>query len=172
MSLTSEMVSNYREIRTRLRNPPNAVFDRGIDLHPTLIPITELSSKDIQEVLEPPNPIHCHVTVEEIQGPPIGPIVPRKLTLSIIEKAICRYYKVPKNAIRGTRKQTWIVVPRQVMFYLACTHTGLSLTRIGHLYKRDHTTILHAKRKISELVLVDTNMSDAIRRLEFSLFHS
>jgi chromosomal replication initiator protein len=53
--------------------------------------------------------------------------------------------------------------------YLARELTGLSLPRIGTAFGRDHTTVLHACRKVEEVVEADTKLAAAVRQLRSEL---
>ena len=63
-----------------------------------------------------------------------------------------------------------MVRPRQIAMYLAKTLTLRSLPEIGRRFGgRDHTTVLHAVRKIEGLVGSDTALSDEIELLKRQL---
>jgi chromosomal replication initiator protein len=53
--------------------------------------------------------------------------------------------------------------------YLAKQLTSRSLPEIGRKFDRDHTTVLHAVRKVEELVLEDTSMAESIETLRRTL---
>jgi chromosomal replication initiator protein len=63
-----------------------------------------------------------------------------------------------------------VVRPRQVAMYLAKTLTLRSLPEIGRRFGgRDHTTVLHAVRKIENLVTTDTALAEEIELLKRQL---
>ena len=84
---------------------------------------------------------------------------------------ILNYEWINKNALKmsriirfvffwehGKRRNKSITMPRQVGMWLARRHTRFSLEEIGGYFGgRDHTTVLHACRKIAELRTTDTN---------------
>ena len=53
--------------------------------------------------------------------------------------------------------------PRQIAMFLAREMTGLSLPRLGTHFARDHTTILHAVRRITRLMEQDPAFADAVQ---------
>jgi chromosomal replication initiator protein len=62
------------------------------------------------------------------------------------------------------------LLPRQVGMYLARRLTGLSLQQIGAFFGgRDHTTVLHACRKVERALGQDVNLSGAVRQLHADL---
>ncbi len=85
----------------------------------------------------------------------------RQISIDNIQKTVADFYKI-KVAEMYSKKRTRIVArPRQVAMYLAKELTDLSLPEIGQSFGgRDHTTVLHAHRKIVEL----RNSDLALRR--------
>ena len=70
-----------------------------------------------------------------------------------VVKATCEYFGVKKEDLIGKKKNKEVVVPRQICIYLICDILGQSmpLVKIGEYFGgRDHTTVMHARDKISE----------------------
>jgi chromosomal replication initiator protein len=68
------------------------------------------------------------------------------------------------------RRLAHIVLPRQIAMYLAKELTQKSLPEIGDAFGgRDHTTVLHAVRKIDELIVKDNSLSGEIEHLKCML---
>jgi hypothetical protein len=87
----------------------------------------------------------------------------RSVTISEIIAAVCGFYKISGNDLVSACRQARIVYPRQVAMYLCRELTPKSFPLIGRMFGgRDHTTALHAWRKISELVKTDERMCDEI----------
>jgi chromosomal replication initiator protein len=75
----------------------------------------------------------------------------RAITPERIAMAVSDYYDVDLEALRGQKRDRAIVVPRQIAMYLMREETDVSLLRIGaELGGRDHSTVLHACRKIDQ----------------------
>lgn len=75
------------------------------------------------------------------------------ITIDHIVQATCEYFRVKKEDLIGKKKNKEIVVPRQICIYLICDILGQSvpLVSIGEYFGgRDHTTVMHARDKISE----------------------
>ena len=75
------------------------------------------------------------------------------ITIDQIVKATCEYFGVNKEDLVGKKKNKEIVIPRQICIYLICDILGTSipLLKIGEFFGgRDHTTVMHARDKISE----------------------
>ncbi len=73
------------------------------------------------------------------------------LSVETIQKVVADYYKVKVSDLYGQRRLASIVLPRQVAMYLIKELTQKSLPDIGESFGgRDHTTVLHAVRKINQ----------------------
>ena len=59
--------------------------------------------------------------------------------------------------------------PRQIAMYLAKQLTSRSLPEIGRKFDRDHTTVMHAVRKVEELIIEDTSLAESVDALRRSL---
>ena len=87
-------------------------------------------------------------------------------SLMLILRAVCEFYGVSHLSIRSSRRTANIVRPRQVFFYLARELTTRSLPQIGRFIGgRDHTTALHATRKIAGLLETDGALAEAVNQI-------
>ena len=87
-----------------------------------------------------------------------------------IGRASAKYYGVTWTDIKSARRTNDVVRPRQVAMYLAKKITLKSLPEIGrHFGNRDHTTVLHAVRKIGRLILVDAGLAYDVAHIELAL---
>ena len=74
----------------------------------------------------------------------------RQITVENIQKTVADYYKIKVADMYSKKRPASIARPRQIAMYLAKELTQKSLPEIGELFGgRDHTTVLHAVRKIS-----------------------
>ena len=91
---------------------------------------------------------------------------PRKIMIEDIQKVVARHFNVSRDELLSVRRNRSIVRPRQVAMYLAKTMTPRSLPEIGRRFGgRDHTTVLHAVRKVEELVAQDAGFLDEVELL-------
>ncbi len=73
-------------------------------------------------------------------------------TIGQIINEVVTYYQIKQTDILGKRKLRSVALPRQVGMFIAREHTGHSLEEIGaHFGGRDHTTVMHAVKKIAEV---------------------
>ncbi|MCJ7682168.1 MAG: DnaA/Hda family protein, partial [Candidatus Aminicenantes bacterium] len=80
----------------------------------------------------------------------------RLITIENIQKAVAEYYKMRVSDVLSRKRQRTIVRPRQLAMALCKELTDHSLPEIGAAFGgRDHTTVLHACRKIEELCETD-----------------
>ncbi len=92
----------------------------------------------------------------------------RTITIQGVADAVLDRYNVRLSDLQSKRRSQSIALPRQVAMYLARRLTNRSLEEIGAFFGgRDHTTVLHAERKIDRLVTKDVSfrgLVDAIER--------
>ena len=85
----------------------------------------------------------------------------KQVNIDNIQRIVAEYYKIKINDLLSKRRNRSVARPRQVAMALTKELTNHSLPEIGHAYGgRDHTTVLHACRKIEELQKEDTDMRD------------
>jgi chromosomal replication initiator protein len=91
----------------------------------------------------------------------------RRVRIEDIQRVVARHYSIPKTDLVSARRTQAIVRPRQIAMYLAKVMTPRSLPEIGRRFGgRDHTTVLHAVRKIDELAKSDSRLADDIELLK------
>ena len=94
----------------------------------------------------------------------------RQITVDNIQKTVADFYKIKIADMYSKRRPASIAKPRQVAMYLAKELTQKSLPEIGELFGgRDHTTVLHAVRKIGSERGQDTELNQALHVLEQTL---
>jgi chromosomal replication initiator protein len=100
----------------------------------------------------------------------IRPQEPKRVKIEDIQRIVARQYNVSRADLLSSRRTANVVRPRQVAMYLAKTLTLRSLPEIGRRFGgRDHTTVLHAVRKIEGLVGSDTALAQEIEGLKRQL---
>lgn len=81
------------------------------------------------------------------------------ITIDRVQRAIAQEYGVTRNDLISSRRTKDIVRPRQIAMYLARHMTPRSLPEIARRFGgRDHTTALHAVRRISSLIEADSGL--------------
>ena len=91
----------------------------------------------------------------------------KRVRIEDIQKVVARQFNVSKNDLLSNRRTRVIVRPRQIAMYLAKTMTPRSLPEIGRRFGgRDHTTVLHAVRKIEDMAARDQKMAHEIELLK------
>ena len=94
----------------------------------------------------------------------------RKVSIDNIQKTVASYYKIKIADILSKRRSRSVARPRQLAMALAKELTNHSLPEIGDAFGgRDHTTVLHACRKIKELREADRDIHDDYDNLYRSL---
>lgn len=97
----------------------------------------------------------------------VGIREPRRIRIEDIQRVVARHYNVSKADLLSSRRTRTIVRPRQIAMYLAKILTPRSLPEIGRRFGgRDHTTVLHAVRKIEGMIEGDKNLAEEIELLK------
>ncbi len=92
---------------------------------------------------------------------------PRKVRIEDIQRHVARQFNVSKNEMLSARRTRAIVRPRQIAMYLAKQLTLRSLPEIGRCFGgRDHTTVIHAVRKVEQLCSQDAKMAREVELLK------
>ena len=88
------------------------------------------------------------------------------VTIGNIQKTVAEYYKIKVADILSKRRNRSVARPRQMAMALAKELTQHSLPEIGDAFGgRDHTTVLHACRKIKELLIENLDMQEDYKNL-------
>lgn len=91
----------------------------------------------------------------------------KQVSISNIQKVVGEYYKIKIADLLSKRRSRSVARPRQVAMSLAKELTNHSLPEIGDAFGgRDHTTVLHACRKIKELCDTDTDIQQDLKNLQ------
>ncbi|MDP3896525.1 MAG: chromosomal replication initiator protein DnaA [Mesorhizobium sp.] len=91
---------------------------------------------------------------------------PKRVRIEDIQRIVARHYNVSKTELLSNRRTRTIVKPRQVAMFLSKVLTPRSLPEIGRRFGgRDHTTVLHAVRKIEGLSNSDTTLAQELELL-------
>jgi chromosomal replication initiator protein len=93
-----------------------------------------------------------------------------RITMDRIAERVGGYFRVDPSDLQSRRRSRGVLLPRQVGMFLARQLTELSLGQIGAYFGgRDHTTVLHACRKVEEALEHDAGLSGAVRELRAEL---
>ena len=77
--------------------------------------------------------------------------------------SVCSFYKISRENLLGKSKKKELVQPRQICAYIMCEIMNIPLVSIGEaMGGRDHTTIIHSREKISNLVKVNDRIAKEV----------
>ncbi|MEM8833286.1 MAG: chromosomal replication initiator protein DnaA [Pseudomonadota bacterium] len=94
----------------------------------------------------------------------------RRITIDEIQRKVAEHYNIRLSDMHSARRARQVARPRQVAMYLAKQLTARSLPEIGRKFGgRDHTTVMHAVRKIEELSNDDASFAQDIDVLKRAL---
>ena len=90
----------------------------------------------------------------------------RRVTIEEIQKRVAEHYNIRQSEMYSSRRARAVARPRQVAMYLSKQLTSRSLPEIGRKFGgRDHTTVMHAVRKVEELRVTDNSFAEDIELL-------
>ncbi len=97
----------------------------------------------------------------------------KRVNPSEVIKTVCSFYDIKQSHLKGPSRAASIAFYRQITMYILEKELGLTLIQVAELLNRkDHTTALHAKQKISNLILRDPNLKKEVDIITQSLFQS
>jgi chromosomal replication initiator protein len=90
----------------------------------------------------------------------------RRVTIDEIQRRVAEHFNIKLAEMTSSRRARMVARPRQVAMYLAKQLTQRSLPEIGKRFGgRDHTTVMHAVRKIEELTRIDQALAEDVEML-------
>ncbi|CAH0191227.1 chromosomal replication initiator protein DnaA [Roseomonas sp. CECT 9278] len=90
----------------------------------------------------------------------------RRVTIEEIQRKVAEHYNIRLTDMSSARRARAVARPRQVAMYLAKQLTSRSLPEIGRRFgNRDHTTVMHAVSRISELMQADSAFAEDVELL-------
>ena len=96
----------------------------------------------------------------------------RQVTVEKIQRVVADYYNIKVSDMLSVRRNRAIARPRQIAMSLAKEFTNLSYPDIGEKFGgRDHTTVMHAYRRITELRETNTDVAEDYKILSRTLTH-
>ncbi|AGA65185.1 Chromosomal replication initiator protein DnaA [Liberibacter crescens BT-1] len=105
--------------------------------------------------------------VDEILTHLIKSSEPRRIRIEDIQRLVSRHYNVSRQDLLSSRRTRVVVKPRQIAMYLSKIMTTRSFPEIGRRFgDRDHTTVLHAVRKVETMLETDTKLLKEIELLK------
>jgi len=93
----------------------------------------------------------------------ISPNQPKEITPELIIETVSNYYGIKSEDIISKRRNSEFVIPRQVCMYLCREMTTCSLSKIGKILEKDHSTVMHGIEKIEKGVVDNPEISNAVQ---------
>ncbi len=90
----------------------------------------------------------------------------RRVTMEEIQKRVAEHFQIRMSDMSSARRSRTVARPRQIAMYLSKQLTSRSLPEIGRAFGgRDHTTVIHAVRKVEELINADSSFAEDVELL-------
>lgn len=96
----------------------------------------------------------------------------QRCSIEAVQKLVADYYQIKVAEMKSARRMKHLAVPRQIAMYLCKKHIKSSFPEIGQKFGgKDHTTVIHACRKIDGEIKSNPRMRDDVEFLEKSLIN-
>ncbi|NLF26481.1 MAG: chromosomal replication initiator protein DnaA [Clostridiales bacterium] len=89
----------------------------------------------------------------------------RKITAEAVIQLVSSHFCVGEEEVTGKRRSREVALPRQVSMYMLRALTPMSTTAIGRVFKRDHSTVMHACDKIAGTMKTDIKFRKTVEEL-------
>lgn len=99
-----------------------------------------------------------------LYGPPT-----KAMTIARIKYAVAHEFEVTVKQMCGPRRYPHLAIPRMVAMHLVRKITKHSLNGVGKSFDRAHTSVLHAGRKIGQMIESDPSFAERVARIEAEL---
>lgn len=119
--------------------------------------IRELEGK-LMQILQTLKTHNLEPSPENI-APHLGKLPKKLLTLTHTQviSTVCSYFNITTKELTGPKRQKGLVLPRHFTMFILSEELGMTVEKIGQvLGGRDHTTVMHARDKIKELIIKDS----------------
>jgi chromosomal replication initiator protein len=104
---------------------------------------------------------------EEALKDVIDPDTPKEITPTLIINVVAEHFNVSPDDITSKKRNSEFVLPRQIVMYLCRTMTETPLVSIGKILgKKDHTTVMHGIKKITEGVASNEELRNKVELLK------
>jgi hypothetical protein len=115
---------------------------------------------------DPKDGLPAHLRMPQFD---LSKVPPGKLTITDIQRYVAQKYGLKRWDLISETRQVHVVGPRQVAMYLSFRLLGRSLSEIGRIFRRDHTTVIHSIKQTKRRVLGDSAYCLAIGQMEQEL---
>lgn len=86
-----------------------------------------------------------------------------------IRLAVAEHYRIPLHVLLSRKRSRDVARARMVAMYLCYEPSRLSYPRVGRIFERDHSTVIHACNEVRRLVREYQDYADDIEKLKFTL---
>ena len=88
-----------------------------------------------------------------------------RVSVARIQSEVAKHFGVTAERMAGRGRGKGVIRPRQVAMFFAREVAGKSFPKIGHIFGRDHSTVIHAVRKVERMMGEDQQFKDDVKTL-------
>ncbi len=157
-----------KAVQARIELPPEAAFFIAQRIRSNVRELEGALKRVIASAHFTSKPIDVDLIKDSLKD--LLALQDKQVSLDNIQRTVAEYYKIKVSDLMSKRRSRSVARPRQVAMALAKELTNHSLPEIGDSFGgRDHTTVLHACRKIRELRETDSDIREDYKNLLRSL---
>lgn len=98
------------------------------------------------------------------------PQKPLNLNPKLVISTICNYFNLSSKDLTGPKRQKELVLPRHITMYILAEELGMTVEKIGQLLGgRDHTTVMHGRDRIKDLISKDQALQRTFSEIKSNL---
>ena len=95
------------------------------------------------------------------------------ISIEYIQDCVCKYFNITDKDLKSSQRSNDITYPRQIGMYLCRILTNESFPKIGDSFgKRDHTTVMHAFKKIEKDIKENSNTKLVVESVKKIILNS
>ncbi len=99
------------------------------------------------------------------EPPPPSPLLPIPPRVEVIQTAVCAHFGLGRLDMLSSRRAAYMVLPRHLAIYLCRVLTYRSLNELGLMFRRDHSTVVHAIAHIKHQLQHDPQLEASVMML-------
>jgi len=99
----------------------------------------------------------------------VRPMVAMKMEAEKVIQSVCGHFNVTFEDLKKVTRKRQIVYKRQMVMYFLSHYTNMTYVEIGRLFEKDHTTVIHSKDLIRNLLDIDDTIKDDVEEIKRKL---
>lgn len=100
------------------------------------------------------------------------PMIGSKFERDVIIRIVCEHFGIPFEQLKDKCRRRPVVYKRQILMFLLVYYTNDTYLEIGNLFEKDHTTVIHSKDLVKDLMSIDDKMKDDVEAIKMKIIEA